>query len=139
MKKPLIIPLSKIKKEDTGLVGVKTAKLADLSKNDFPVPKAFSVTTEAFKIFLETNNLMFLTRRLSVARDRYILEKICHKLQEEIKKKKVPSEVAKEVLANAKKLGASCFSVRSSATSEDLSFASFAGQFESYLNVSNLS
>lgn len=134
--KPLTIPLSKIKKEEKGLVGVKTARLAELSRKGFPIPKAFAVTTEAFKIFLEKNNLIFLTSRLSVARNRNILEEICRKLQEEIKKKDCPPEVEKEILKNAKKLGVSSFSVRSSATSEDLSFASFAGQFESYLNVS---
>lgn len=134
--KPLTIPLKKIKKEEESLVGMKTARLAELSRRGFPIPKAFVLTTEVFKIFLKKNNLVFLTERLSVTRSRNILEKICLKLQKEIKKKNFPPELKKKILTEAKKLRIASFSVRSSATSEDLSFASFAGQFESYLNVS---
>lgn len=134
--KPLTIPLTKIKKEEASLLGVKAAKLAELLKGGFSIPRAFVVTIEAFDLFLEKNNLVFLVERLSAERNRSILEKICRQLQAKIKKGSFPSKLKKEVLTKAGKLGISSFAVRSSATSEDLSFASFAGQFESYLNVS---
>ena len=135
--KPLTISLTKIGKEKGTSVGMKAFRLAELLKNGFLVPRAFVVTVEAFEIFLEKNNLVFLVERLSVERDRSILEKICRQLQKKIKKGKLPSNLEKEILTKAKKVGISSFAVRSSATSEDLSFASFAGQFESCLNISS--
>ena len=134
--KPLTIFLPGIKEEEKVLVGMKAARLAELMANDFPVPKAFVITTNAFDLFFKENNLIFLLERLSGKRDRSILEAVCKELQSKIKKGKISDGLRKEILASAKKLNIASFSVRSSATCEDLGCASFAGQFESYLNVS---
>jgi len=93
------------------------------------------VTVDAFEEFLRKNDLYFLLERLSVERDRNILEKICRRLQLKIKKGNLPNNLRKEILPKARELQTSVFSVRSSATCEDLNSASFVGQFESYLNI----
>lgn len=48
---------------------------------------------------------------------------------------RITNKLKKEILANFKKLGVAKISVRSSATVEDMDWASFAGQFDSFLGV----
>jgi len=50
--------------------------------------------------------------------------------------KGIPKELEKEILAAFDKIGAERVAVRSSATVEDSQSASWAGQFETYLNIS---
>jgi pyruvate,water dikinase len=133
--KPLVLPLKCIKKKDEAIVGSKAFRLSELLNRDLPVPKAFVLTTQAFDLFFEKNNLFYLLERLSTEDNRSILEDICHELKRKIKAgvflKEVEKELKKEILKNKFE----AMAVRSSATSEDLAFASFAGQFESYLNI----
>ena len=135
MRSSLTIFLTEVKKEEKERVGMKAARLAELQTSGFSVPRAFAVTVDAFEEFLRKNDLYFLLERLSVERDRNILEKICRRLQLKIKKGNLPNNLRKEILTKARELQTSVFSVRSSATCEDLNSASFAGQFESYLNI----
>jgi len=133
--KPLILSLKAIKEKDKSIVGPKAFRLAELLKHDLPVPKAFVLTTCAFDLFFEKNNLFYLVERLSTEDNRSILEDICDELKRKIKIGKFPKvleeKIQREILENKFKT----IAVRSSATSEDLAFASFAGQFESYLNI----
>lgn len=133
--KPLILSLKAIKEKDKNIVGLKAFRLSELLNRDLPVPKAFVLTTCAFDPFFEENNLLYLVERLSTEDNKNILEDICHELKRKIKIGKFPKgleeKLKKEILKNKFKT----IAVRSSATAEDLAFASFAGQFESYLNI----
>lgn len=133
--KPLILSLEDVKPKDEAFVGAKAFRLSQLLKKDLPVPRALVLTTHAFDLFFEKNNLFYLLERLSIPQDRSILEEILRELKRKIKMGEFPKDlekkIKKEILVNQ----FASLAVRSSATSEDLAFASFAGQFESYLNV----
>ncbi|MCL4382440.1 PEP/pyruvate-binding domain-containing protein [Patescibacteria group bacterium] len=132
---PLVLPLPAVKKKDEPIVGAKAFRLAQLISRDLPVPGAFVLTTVAFDLFFEKNNLGYLLERLSLQNDRSILENICRELKRKIKKGEFPKNLKEQINQEIFKNKLKRLAVRSSATSEDLAFASFAGQFESYLNI----
>lgn len=133
--KSLTLPLKTIEAKDKIIVGNKAFRLAQLLKKDLLVPQAFVLTTHAFDLFFEKNNLFYLIERLSTEDDRKILENICGELKRKIKRGIFPKNLEEELKKEVEKYKLKVLAVRSSATSEDLAFASFAGQFESYLNV----
>lgn len=155
-----IVWLSEIGKKDVAIAGGKGANLAEMYNANFPVPPAFIITAQAYQKFLKTagikNRILDIANSFNVE-DTTELEKRAKEIQEIIIKSEMPEELSKEIieaysninidrisLEEASKdvvgiLTASrepCFvAVRSSATTEDLSAASFAGQQETYLNV----
>lgn len=131
----MLIPLKDIKKKDEAIVGAKAFRLSQLLNNSLPVPQSFVLTTRAFDLFFEENNLFYLVERLSVGGDRRVLEGVCRELKRKIKSGNYPKDLAEDIKKEIAKYNFRKLAVRSSATSEDLVFASFAGQFESYLNV----
>ncbi len=52
-----VIWLKDLNKNDVEISGVKGAYLADLYNKNFPVPNGFVVSTDAFKEFMESNNI----------------------------------------------------------------------------------
>lgn len=133
--KPLTLSLRSIKAKDQVIIGAKAFRLSQLVRRNLLVPQAFVLTTHAFDLFFEENNLFYLVERLSASTDRTILEKVCRELKRRIKAGVFPKKLAEEIKKAALNIKFKTLAIRSSATSEDLSFASFAGQFESYLGV----
>ncbi|GAA0602661.1 phosphoenolpyruvate synthase [Kutzneria viridogrisea] len=104
-------------------VGGKAANLGVLSRAGLPVPQGFCVTTAAYRQVAETAGVRALVDRPHLAREALLGAE-------------VPEHIAEAVLARYAELGADVpVAVRSSATAEDLPFASFAGQQDTYLNV----
>lgn len=134
MEKKLILRLSEIKERDKGIVGSKAFRLSQVVRLGFSVPPAFVLTTHLFDNFLEENDLFYLIERLRVEEDEKFLRRVGRKLQREILRGEISPKFKEVVKKEAERINGS-FAVRSSATSEDLAFASFAGQFESYLNI----
>lgn len=140
--KPLVAPLSKIDKNDIPLVGGKGANLGEMTQAHFPVPPGFAVTVVSYDDFLDQNNLR---DRISEELKKVDKDKpdetarIASSIQKMIIAGKMPDEVAKEIVAEYKKLGTrfkkALVAARSSATAEDLPSASFAGQQATFLNV----
>ncbi|SFO49208.1 pyruvate, water dikinase [Pseudonocardia ammonioxydans] len=106
---------------DTALVGGKGAGLGALVEAGFPVPPGFVVTTAAYRDFLDATGLG---------------GRPAAELRERIPRQAVPSRIADAVLAGYTGLGAPAVAVRSSGTAEDLAGTSFAGQHDTYLDVS---
>jgi pyruvate,water dikinase len=102
------------------LVGGKAASLARLAGMGLPVPRGFVVTVEAYRAALRAAGLG---------------GQPAEELGERILAAPVPAEVAAAVLGAHARLEAAVVAVRSSATAEDLESASFAGQYETFLNV----
>ena len=135
--------------KDVPSVGGKNASLGEmfqkLTKQGVNVPNGFATTSEAYNFFFEksglkkelhkvldglnTHDVMDLARRGKKARDL-------------INKAEYPSELKKEIVSAYKELSKLHkatnlhVAVRSSATAEDLPDASFAGQQDTYLNIS---
>jgi pyruvate,water dikinase len=139
---------SEISAEDTLLVGGKNANLGEmynkLADVGVPVPNGFAVTAEGYDYFIKFNNLEEKIHNVLKGLDTNNIEDL-HKRGEEIrnliKSGEFPEDLKNEILTSFQKLKEEygedlTVAVRSSATAEDLPGASFAGQQETYLNVS---
>ncbi len=141
-----VLEFSGISIRDVGIVGGKNASLGEmfstLSSSGVPVPDGFATTAFAFDEFLTQNSLkeplQLLMRQLD--RSNYSnLESTGHQARQLILDGKMPAALRESVLKAYGKLQdhyPGSVAVRSSATAEDLPQASFAGQHESYLNIS---
>ena len=140
---PFVLTLDQLSLESHLLVGSKAFNLAANRKSlGLPVPRGFVITANSYNYFLEANNLRERIdgklARLDI-NSAGSLEKTSKALVELIYSAQVPKEIEEEITAalkeisNAKK-GRLGVSVRSSAVGED-GAASFAGQYESVLNV----
>ena len=119
------------------LAGGKGASLARMTAAGLPVPVGFVVTTNAFRAAAGSLPAP-LFERLAAAgpSDHAALETACSDVRRAITEAGVPAEAAEAVRAAYRRLGgARAVSVRSSATAEDLVGASFAGQYDTFLNV----
>ena len=105
---------SEIDDADLQRVGGKGLNLGKLTRAGFPVPKGFCVTTDAY--------------RLSV-------EGLSEQNESSVKDIGLSSKLVTEIRTAREKLRTPTFAVRSSATAEDLAEASFAGQQDTFLNV----
>jgi pyruvate,water dikinase len=129
--------------KDIPIAGGKAANLGELTSAGFDVPPGFVLTTEAYDYFLKENDLEgVLTSAiadLDVSSDA-ALQEASAKIRSAFEQGEVPKDLVDEVVENYKKLGKGNYplvAVRSSATAEDLPTASFAGQQDTYLNVSD--
>ncbi len=131
--------------KDVPRVGGKNASLGEmysfLTPKGIKVPNGFAVTADAFRYFLSANKLDAKIKE--ILKDKKMVEDVRKlsssgkKVRELVLGAKIPTDLAKDILASYKELGNNVdVAVRSSATAEDLPQASFAGQQESYLNVS---
>lgn len=60
--RPLLIPLDAIGQDDEGLVGGKAAKLAQLARAGFEVPRGFCLTTWAYEAFVKDAGIVTAIR-----------------------------------------------------------------------------
>ncbi|MGA2279298.1 MAG: PEP/pyruvate-binding domain-containing protein [Verrucomicrobiota bacterium] len=121
------------------LVGGKAFNLGKLIAAGQPVPCGFCVTTTAFDLFLAScprrTDLSHLLAQCSGKELGQIAE-LSREVRFCLAEVPVPEMVKDAVLSAWRELGEErSFAVRSSATVEDAAGMSFAGQFESILNV----
>ncbi|KKR48858.1 MAG: Phosphoenolpyruvate synthase [Candidatus Magasanikbacteria bacterium GW2011_GWC2_40_17] len=131
--------------KDIPLVGGKNASLGEMYSNltqkGINIPNGFAVTAESFRYFLKYNKLDDKIKEIlkdkKIAEDVKKLSAAGKKIRELMLLAKMPRDLVADILKAYKELGKNVdVAVRSSATAEDLPQASFAGQQESYLNVS---
>jgi len=137
---PDILWLEEIRKEDIAAVGGKGASLGEMFAIGLPVPRAFVVTSQAFRRFLIKTGLEeTLFKKLDSLNvdDNDALEKAASVAKKAVLGAKVPTPIIEAVKAAYRRMDESelVVAVRSSATAEDLPDASFAGQQETYLNI----
>lgn len=140
--KPLTMNLNKIGRKDFSKIGSKAANLGELIQNSFTVPEGFVVTTEAYSIFLKHNNLNEIIQSKLDKIDYINYESIDYnakEIQDAIKKGNFTAELFEEIKKKYDKLYLNNVAVRSSATAEDFLTASFAGQYDTFLNLKTLS
>ncbi len=143
-KKELVLWFNEISKDDVALVGGKSANLGEMvSSMKVPVPNGFSTTAYAFDEFIRTNDLEDKINGVLEGIDEEDSQQLAtasKKIKELIIGAKLQDGLVRKISEDYKKLvereGQEFVAVRSSATSEDLPDASFAGQQETYLNVS---
>lgn len=142
-----ILPFSKISLADIPEVGGKNASLGEmynkLQARGIRVPDGFALTASAYRYFLQANDLEGKLAAALGSLDKAALSNLatvgqaCRAL---IAAAPMPDAIARAIMDSygefAKGEAAPLsVAVRSSATAEDLPSASFAGQHDSYLNV----
>ncbi|MCL2711952.1 MAG: phosphoenolpyruvate synthase [Methanomassiliicoccaceae archaeon] len=142
MKK--IANINELRVNDIPYVGGKGANLGELTAAGFPVPDAFVLTTLAYDHFMEKSKISGKIRKelatIKEGSDQSLTDASA-RIRAIFEQHEVPADLKKEItdaylcLFPAGKKG--FVAVRSSATAEDLPDASFAGQQETFLNVSS--
>ncbi|MEK9157118.1 MAG: PEP/pyruvate-binding domain-containing protein [Patescibacteria group bacterium] len=131
-------PFSALSRNDAHIAGGKGASLGEMTQAGIPVPPGFVVVRSAFDRFLEETHLSV---EIEAALDKVNYEdvasvdrasRVIHDLIHDVR---FPKDLEEEILADFDVLGAEFVAVRSSATAEDGSTASWAGELESYLNT----
>jgi pyruvate,water dikinase len=142
------ISFEKIDLKNINQVGGKNASLGEmiqkLTKKGIQVPAGFAITTKAYWDFLDENNSREkLDQLLEELDEKHFsnLNEISKKAKELILQAEIPTHIEKAIKLAYHKLNGNLkvpieVAVRSSATAEDLPTASFAGQQETYLNIS---
>jgi len=140
MSDQLILPLKDLG-ADLETVGGKGASLTRLMKAGLPVPDGFHITTTAYSQFVAANGLQEVIDAALEGVDLEnpaTLEEVSAHIRQAFLSAEIPHDVAAAIAGAYGDLQGSSppVAVRSSATAEDLPGASFAGQQESFLNVS---
>ncbi|MBU1136545.1 MAG: phosphoenolpyruvate synthase [Nanoarchaeota archaeon] len=150
---------SEIRSKDVILVGGKGANLGEMTSFGIPVPQGFVITSQAYSYFLKKteleNEIYDLLKEFDIE-DTEELEKRAKQIREKIEKADIPKELEEEIIESYNSLSIDegsmqnisqdalsilkmsepvFVAIRSSATAEDSSAASFAGQQETFLNV----
>jgi len=151
---------SELSNKNVDVAGGKGASLSEMYNNKFPVPPGFVITAQAFAYFIDKAGLKEKIKQIIESIDMENTEDL-HNFSKEIRKliedQEFPKELKEEIieayhLLSSEKIDEQKISedalnilrtahepifvsVRSSATTEDLSTASFAGQQESFLNI----
>lgn len=142
----MIRNFSEIGKNDIEIVGGKGANLGEMTRAGINVPTGFVITSNAYRSFLKENGIDKDIKNLIInsKNDEIELYKAAEKIRNEIERGEYPKQIKDSIEENYKKM---CkvyskndvrVAVRSSATAEDLPDASFAGQQETYLNVTGI-
>ncbi|MCW8936318.1 MAG: phosphoenolpyruvate synthase [Gammaproteobacteria bacterium] len=134
--------------DDIAQVGGKNASLGEmyqnLSEQGINVPNGFATTSSAYLHYMQQNNLLEKVRDALADLDTHdvnALASVGRQIRSWILHAEMPEDLAKEIVTAYEKLAEEYgeypdVAVRSSATAEDLPGASFAGQQETYLNIS---
>ena len=134
-----IIPIEKITTDHLKDTGGKAAHLGEIRNIlKLPAPQGFSITSHAYRKFLNFNNLDEKINALLACldiNDTDKMDKISKEIRELVMNSSVPPAIEDGIYKEIDRIGKeNFFSVRSSAVGEDGKL-SFAGQFRSILNV----
>src|SRR5215207_9201290 len=122
------------------IAGGKAANLGELTRAGLPVPAGFCVTTAAYELVAEGASLAPILDALAATSpdDTTRLAELAAAARASLLKAHVPDAVIRAIAVAYHELGNGApvpVAVRSSATAEDLPYASFAGQQDTYLNA----
>jgi pyruvate,water dikinase len=141
---PVVYWLREVDRADVLRVGGKGANLGELSRAGFPVPPAFIVSVDAYWRFRESSGVgpaLDAALRTVTVDDAAALQSVSSELRELVEESPFPASLADEIVSAYRQLSGDAsaadasVAVRSSATAEDTAQFSFAGMFESFLNV----
>ncbi|MFY9633693.1 MAG: PEP/pyruvate-binding domain-containing protein [Cellulosimicrobium cellulans] len=142
----LVLDLSQLASASLATVGGKALNLGRLVAADFPVPPGFCLTTAGYRISAPAELDAIATRLDGAGLDGAGLagaavlsdgdrDDLARRAREAVAAAPVPPAVDAAVRDVYAAMGGGPVAVRSSATAEDLPFASFAGQQDSFMDV----
>ncbi|MDP2628581.1 MAG: phosphoenolpyruvate synthase, partial [Nanoarchaeota archaeon] len=148
---------SELNKDSGKIAGGKGANLAEIYNLKIQVPPGFVVTAQAYDYFIKKANIDKQINELLEEinyEDTKRLDNVTKQIRELIVNSKFPKEMGEEIIESYENLSSEKISeekdafdilsksaepifvaVRSSATTEDLAEASFAGQQDSFVNI----
>ncbi|MFH1509101.1 MAG: phosphoenolpyruvate synthase [bacterium] len=143
--KKFVLWFSELGIKDVPYVGGKNASLGEmyqkLTKQGINVPNGFALTAYAYRYFLKKSGIQDEIKQILSDLDTGDMKNLSergYRVRQTILNAELPPELEAEITKAYKKLSGSKpvdVAVRSSATAEDLPDASFAGQQETYLNI----
>jgi pyruvate,water dikinase len=135
----LVVPLSEPEAADPSRFGAKAANLAALGHAGLPVPPGFCVDARAYRTQLAALDLEETARRVFSTEDRPQARRHALDMKLGLMERPVAPKLAEPMLAGWRAITDSGAQgvVRSSALVEDRTDSSFAGQFESFLDLQN--
>src|SRR5947209_13365149 len=136
----LVLPFTDIDRTALPIVGGKAANLGEMARAGLPVPPGFCVTTAAYALVAGGADLEPTLAELATTRadDTAHSAELATAARDRLLSVPVPAVVAEAITEAYRALGndeSIPVAVRSSATAEDLPYASFAGQAATYLNI----
>jgi len=147
---PWIKWFEEISAQDINLVGGKNASLGEmissLKDSGILVPDGFALTADAYRYFLEVNGLYDKLREeiRALRQNRRDLASVGRYIRHRLRGAFFPKDLSDSItqayrlLCEKYQEEETSVAVRSSATAEDLPQASFAGQQDTFLNVSGV-
>ncbi len=144
-----VVPFERLGMGDVETVGGKNSSLGEMITNlanlGIDVPAGFATTATAYRDFLAQDGLAGRIEGLLATLDVDDVDRLAEtgkQIRGWIAETPLPERLVEEITASYKAMGQdnsdASVAVRSSATAEDLPEASFAGQQESFLNVSGV-
>ncbi|MCX6786033.1 MAG: hypothetical protein NTZ18_04250 [Candidatus Komeilibacteria bacterium] len=153
----LVLPFSKINKHSVKIAGGKGASLGEMTKAKLPVPPGFVVLAGAFDKFLKDTPPpigrgqdlnVYIEAELKKVNHQDVssVDRASHVIQDLIHDAEMPKAMVEAIVKEFKKLPPSSsglrgsrktkwVAVRSSATAEDSSVASWAGELDTFLFI----
>ncbi|WP_417383698.1 PEP/pyruvate-binding domain-containing protein [Gimesia sp.] len=133
----LIYQLSELDSSFVAEAGGKGASLGELMRAQAPVPPGFVVTSSAFHSFFSSDQIQQpILDTIQALNDRQIdLSQAHQQIKSCIEVVEVPDQICEAVQQASRQLAAPRVSVRSSATCEDSATSAWAGQLETFLDV----
>jgi pyruvate, water dikinase len=139
---PRIVGLAEVSESDLPLVGGKASKLGELVRRGLPIPPGFVLTTELYQAFVDETGVhseIPEALRGMDPNDPTSVERASQRIRSAFETTEFPDEMRQEIAiayeSYVKQNDVTFSAVRSSATTEDLEDASFAGLQDTYLNV----
>jgi pyruvate,water dikinase len=148
--KDLVIWFDQLRMTDVSTVGGKNASLGEmisqLVDSGVRVPSGFATTADAYRDFLDQGGLALRIEETLSSLDINDVSRLADtgsQIRDWILATPLPPRLEKEIESAYERLilqssGAISVAVRSSATAEDLTDASFAGQQETFLNIQGI-
>lgn len=131
--------LDQISADDRALVGGKAVGLGKMISAGVPVPPGFTLTTPAYLEFISTNALDPIIDELLTTVDYALpdsIELVSSKIHNLIIDAKLPDHIRTEIESAYEGIGTNVHvAVRSSGIAEDMGDASFAGLYDSFLDI----
>ena len=138
----LVLPIEEIDRTLLTIAGGKAGNLGELSRAGLPVPPGFCLTTKAYRAVAGAAGLEEIADAVSrtAPTDVAALTALAERAREALLAAPIPGDIAEALVAGYRGMASPAgdevpVAVRSSATAEDLPFASFAGQQDTFLNV----
>lgn len=145
MSRKYIMWLNEFGKESLPIVGGKCASLGEMVRVGIPVPPGFAITTHAYDEFLSETGAgleirEYLRKEFPEApKTPKEVSEVSNAAQTIIESKNIPRKIRDSICEAYRRLcketGTDRVAVRSSGVAEDMPGASFAGQYETFLNV----